>query len=119
MKGIIFARPPQTMRKEAMQRVDIVEGEEDTRTQAGPRGVGRSLGTDAKSTRSSSRRGSGRGQWARGLWVLPGGQRERVLRACARLNASRAASWSRSLGAQTFLRAIEMPVRVFFMLPSG
>ena len=47
------------------------------------------------------------------------GQRERVLRACARLNASRAASCSRSLGAQTFLRAIEMPVRVFFMLPSG
>jgi len=26
---------------------------------------------------------------------------------------------SRSLGAQTFLRAIEMPVRVFFMLPSA
>jgi len=83
MKGIIFARPPQTMRKEAMQRVDLVEGEDDTRTQAGPRGVGRRLGTDAKSTRSSSRRGSGRGQWPRTLGNWPGSG-ERVLRACAR-----------------------------------
>ena len=109
-----------TMRKEARQRVDIFDGESDhPRTQAGPRGVGRRPGTDARSTRSSSRRRSGRSQWARGRWVLPGGQRGRVLRACACLNASRAASWSRSPGAQTFLRAIEMPVRVCFMLPSG
>ena len=59
MKRIIrFARPPQTMRKEAMQRVDIVEGEEDTRTQAGPRGVGRRLGTGAKYHRDEGQAGA-------------------------------------------------------------
>ena len=48
------------MRKEARQRVDIFGGESDPRTQAGPRGVGRRLGTDARSTRSSRDEGQAR-----------------------------------------------------------
>jgi len=42
-----------------------------------------------------------------------------LLRAWDRLNAASAASCSMSPGAQTFRRAMEIPVRVFFMLPSG
>ena len=55
------------------------------------------------SVRTFSQLSTWMGPMGRGLWVLPGGQRERVLRACPRLNASRAASWSRSLGAQIVL----------------
>jgi len=42
-----------------------------------------------------------------------------LLRAWDRLNAASAASCSISPGAHTFRRAIVMPVRRFFMLPSG
>jgi hypothetical protein len=42
--------------------------------------------------RQKAARFSKNGPMGRGLWVLPGGQRDRVFRACARLNASRAAS---------------------------